>query len=85
MHELPARLIGPLYEGPFTPEQVELLNVQQHGRRVHPVTCRSGNRKDANHLDNEGILVATVHGWMCPYCDYRQGWVESVPSEHVPS
>jgi hypothetical protein len=59
---------------PFTPEQVEALNRFQKGRWMHPFTCGSGNRTDANHLDGEGVLVATENGWICPYCDYTQDW-----------
>ena len=39
----------------------------------HTVTC-GGNHRDANHLDGEGVLVATERGWMCLYCDYTQNW-----------
>lgn len=61
---------------PWTPEQVEELNVWQ---KHHPLVCGSGRRTDAAHLDGEGILVATPNGWMCPYCNYRQSWVSAEP------
>ena len=64
----------PVLLKPWTQEQVAALNRYQQGRWMHPFTCGSGNRTDAAHLDGEGILVATLDGWICPYCDYRQDW-----------
>ena len=58
---------------PWTSEQVEVLNHYQKSGLMHPYTC-GGNRKDERHLDGEGILVATENGWICPFCDYKQGW-----------
>ena len=72
----------------LTPEQIAALNRQQHSGQVHPYTCGSGRRTDADHLDGEGVLVATEDGWVCPYCDYRQGYGPNppviLPSESVP-
>jgi hypothetical protein len=61
-------------QAPFTPDQVAALNDFQKSPHFHPFTCGSGNRTDVAHLDGEGILVATVEGWLCPFCDYRQSW-----------
>lgn len=39
----------------------------------HPYTC--GNRNDGNHRDfggDTGMLIPTIHGWICPCCDYKQ-------------
>jgi hypothetical protein len=58
---------------PWTQEQVNALNQRQKNQAYHPYTC-GGSRKDAKHLDGEGVLVATVDGWRCPFCDYRQDW-----------
>ena len=58
---------------PFTLEQVEWLNAYQKNAHVHPFTC-GGDRKDAAHLDGEGVLVATEAGWICLYCAYKQSW-----------
>jgi len=63
-----------IINAPFTIEQVERLNYFQRANIFHPYTCGSGNRTDANHLDSEGLLVATTAGWICPYCDYKQNW-----------
>lgn len=57
----------------FTPDEVESLNAYQQARVMHPFTC-GGDRTDDNHLDGEGLLVATVDGWSCPYCPYTQSW-----------
>jgi hypothetical protein len=56
----------------FTPEEVYSLNGYQNAGVMHPFTCGGGHRTE--HPDGEGLLVATVYGWVCPYCDYRQDW-----------
>lgn len=72
----------------FTKQQVERLWQHQFGpwsspfddnselpARMHPYTC--ANRGDGNHSDiggDLGILVPTVNGWICPFCDYKQSW-----------
>jgi len=58
-------------KAPWTPEQVAALNEFQTAENGHPFTC-GGNRTDKYHLDGQGVLVATVYGWVCPYCDYEQ-------------
>lgn len=58
----------------FSPDEVQSLNEYQHSGAFHPFTCGSGHRCDPQHLDGEGLLVATVDGWICPFCDYRQDW-----------
>jgi hypothetical protein len=60
---------------PFTPEQVAEMEKYQRAGEFHPFTC--GNRGDGKHGDidgDTGILVPTVRGWICRYCDYTQGW-----------
>lgn len=63
-----------MLKAPWTQEQVDALNRFQESGQFHPFTCGSGNRCDDKHLDGEGRLVATVDGWVCPYCDYKQDW-----------
>lgn len=58
----------------FTSEEVQSLNDYQKSGVFHPFTCGSGRRTDADHLDGEGLLVATENGWVCPYCDFTQNW-----------
>lgn len=64
-------------KAPWTKEIVEALNIYQRHGRFHPFTC--GNRSDGSHpFESEygdfGALRATVNGWVCPYCTYRQDW-----------
>lgn len=58
----------------FTPEQVARLWQRQFGDRpVHPYTC--GNRDDHPVIAGDnGVLVPTTRGWICPICDYTQSW-----------
>jgi hypothetical protein len=72
-----------IIKAPWTPEQVKALNEYQEGGWMHPFTC-GGNNRDANHLDGEGILVATVYGWVCPYCDYEQDWAHDFMTDPPP-
>ena len=66
---------------PWTPEQVAALNRWQTSGRFHPFTC-GGDRMDAAHVQYQyehpdqdfGQLVASVNGWFCPVCSYRQSW-----------
>ncbi len=66
---------------PFTPDQVVALNEYQVGP-MHPFTC--ANRGDGNHRTwngDLGALVATVRGWECPFCDYKQSWAHAFMGE----
>lgn len=59
----------------FTPDEVVNLNAFQASRCMHPFTCP--NRGDGNHRHeghDTGLLVATIRGWICPYCTYTQDW-----------
>ncbi len=69
-------------KAPWPQEFVNLRNdVQRFCYEYHPYTC-GGNRCDAAHVKyakengdrDEGLLVATVGGWICPVCDYKQDW-----------
>lgn len=57
----------------FSPEEVASLNAYQTSGVFHPFTC-GGDRTDENHLDGQGLLVATRNGWICIWCDYKQSW-----------
>lgn len=62
-------------KAPWTTEQVVSLNGYQRARVMHPFTC--GNRGDARHAQVNSefdVLVATVNGWICPFCDWKQDW-----------
>lgn len=59
----------------FSADEVLALEKHQQNNERHPFTC--ANRGDGNHRDNGhdlGVLVPTVRGWICPYCDYTQDW-----------
>lgn len=60
---------------PWTPEQVESLNLFQKRRDIHPYTC--GTKEKHNPGDDEN-LVATALGWRCPSCDYHQNWAHEM-------
>ncbi len=62
----------------WTQEYIDALNAHQRNEQFHPYTCGSGRRTDKDHLDGEGVLVATPEGWKCPYCDYKQDWAHGV-------
>jgi hypothetical protein len=69
-------------KAPWTPEQVTALNEFQESEFVHPFTC-GGNNRDEKHLDGEGVLVATIYGWVCPFCDYEQDWAHEFMTRPV--
>jgi len=54
-------------KGPFTKEQIEIINEYQKNMYVHPLTC--GNAKC------RAVLEMTENGLVCPECDYTQDWV----------
>lgn len=74
----------------FTPEQVERLWQYQFGpwrdlfdtesnlpSRMHPYTC--ANRHDHPIVaGDKGVLVPTVRGWICPFCEYQQDWAHGI-------
>jgi hypothetical protein len=60
---------GAKLPAPWTDRQVEALNKFQEAGQFHPFTC--GN--DSRHR----ILVATLDGWICRDCDYRQSWAHA--------
>ena len=58
---------------PFTPEQVQGLDLWQSAAGFHPSTC--ANRADHPVMDGDkGVLIPTVRGWVCQFCDYTQDW-----------
>lgn len=70
----------------FTCDEVVALDIYQHSNRMHPFTCQ--NRGDGAHRvvdGDKGILVPTVRGWICRFCNYTQNWahdyMKRVPEE----
>lgn len=69
---------------PFTPQQVIRLADWQSNGKLHPFTC--ANRGDGKHPDmggDHGILIPTIRGWICPFCDYTQNWCHIFMSDDV--
>jgi hypothetical protein len=67
---------------PFTAKQVEWLWHYQFHSRMHPFTC--GNRSRGTHPGiggDYGILIPTVRGWVCMFCDYTQDWAHAFMAE----
>jgi len=63
----------------FTKESVKNLWENQFNRRMHPYTCL--NRGDGNHIEigsDLGMLIPTIYGWICPFCNYTQNWAHEV-------
>lgn len=70
----------------FSPAEVVRLHQYQFGPwghpldprahlppRMHPFTCP--NRHDHPEIGGDnGILIPTVRGWICQFCDYTQNW-----------
>ena len=79
-------------KAPFTKEQVEALNNFQKDGRFHPFTCGSPEdiaeclvaKNDVEILAiglNEGILIASEDGWICPCGQYKQDWAYKFMAE----
>lgn len=61
----------------FNRERVNDLNVAQQKGTFHPYTCCSTDNmgNECNRSEHEdGILLATEEGWICPCGKYTQGW-----------
>jgi len=58
---------GP-WGNPFDPDKSPGVPPQ-----MHPFTC--GKRDDHPVVaGDKGVLVPTIYGWICPFCDYTQDW-----------
>ncbi len=61
---------------PWTPEQVGSLSAYQDSGRFHPFTCPDHSQ--------QGILIPTINGWICQFCDYKQDWAHAFMGELLP-
>lgn len=60
-------------KAPFGTQEVVELWKWQMSRKFHPFTCR--NRADHPIIAGDnGLLIPTVRGWICQFCDYTQDW-----------
>ena len=69
---------------PFTDEQVEKLNEFQNEGKMHPFTCCSPsniNKCMRRKRVNEGLLIATNEGWVCPCGKIKQSWAWAFMAE----
>lgn len=74
-------------KAPWTPEQVQRLKDWQDGTLTytvqvgdtfieaphHPFTCCSHEGCKRSEHD-EGILIPSIDGWVCPCGKYKQDW-----------
>ena len=77
-------------KAPWTDKEVQILNWNQQNGQGHPFTCggknapsclRNKSYEDRHNgipvpytSNNEGILIATNTGWVCPCGEYTQDW-----------
>lgn len=75
-------------KAPFTEEQVLKLKAWQEGTvgwtfdlggalysmPLHPFTCCSHNGCERGKRPDEGILIPTTEGWVCPCGAWKQDW-----------
>jgi hypothetical protein len=69
MSDSPGAGRGTIVLSPFSAEQVLRLNSYQMAAPAHPFTCL------LDHPDRR--LVATLKGWVCPHCPYKQQWAHA--------
>jgi len=59
---------------PWTDEQVENLKKWQVHPFAHPFTCCSHDDCDRLNQPNEGALIPSNEGWVCPCGKWKQNW-----------
>lgn len=67
---------------PWPPSQVARLWEFQTNGKMHPFTCL--NRGDGQHATigtDLGMLIPTIKGWVCPFCNYTQTWAHDFMAE----
>lgn len=73
-------------KAPFTEQQVKNLNAYQAQGKFHPFTCCGGNYEgndkcERQNRTGEGLLKASVNGWICPCGKYTQDWAHESMAE----
>lgn len=61
---------------PYNKKQLKNLKRFQRDGRVHPFTCRGQHCNRAGRKD-QGILIPTPEGMICPCGKYMQDWVHN--------
>jgi hypothetical protein len=41
---------------------------------VHPFTCCSHNGCKRDEREDEGVLIPSTEGWVCPCGEWKQNW-----------
>ncbi len=70
-----------MIKAPFTEDQVDKLNDYQESERGHPFTCCGEDNCRRPLKFNNGILIATTEGWICPCGKYKQDWAHKFMTE----
>jgi hypothetical protein len=69
-------------KAPWTEEQVGLLRQWQAAGFVHPYTCFSrGEGCNRSQREDDGVLIPTTEGWVCPCGKYTQDWCHPIMLE----
>lgn len=71
-----------MIKAPFTEEQVKILNEYQHGK-WHGFTCRGHDDCIRKDQKDEGLLIATTEGMVCPCGDYKQDWAYAAMADRT--
>ena len=58
----------------WTDEMVKKLNECQENPMFHGYTCCGYNGCIRSEQKNDGKLIATKDGWVCPCGNYKQDW-----------
>lgn len=77
-------------EAPFTEEQVQKLSEYQKGpfhpftccgpeyipecKRAAATLARIEGKQIEYNAENDGVLIPTTEGWICPCGKYKQNW-----------
>jgi hypothetical protein len=66
---------------PFTEEQCKKINEFQKSGKFHPLTCdRKHKNCEVNNMNEDrqdGVLIATEDGLICPCGKYKQNSINS--------
>jgi hypothetical protein len=66
---------------PFTDDQVSHINDYQQYGKFHPFTCCSHEGCKREEQKDNGALIATNEGLVCPCGKWKQDWVHSFMTE----
>lgn len=68
-------------EDPLSQFYTEEDGIEIHGYATHPFTCcgYEGCKRPAE--SNDGILIPSVDGLVCPCGKYKQGWCHNFMAE----